>query len=166
METVTGQEKMTTISTQPGVVTTQVMSVEPGSRWTTDMCDCCDDCGICCCALWCFPCMMCNTVSEFGECMCLPLMDPFCMGYLGCSSLCPPITLAMRAAVRERYKIKGSICDDSVRSCCCYSCSWCQMAREIKRRGNYSVVTTAQTTIVTNTPVYPPHQGYTPLVEY
>uniref|UniRef100_A0A8C5MRE1 Uncharacterized protein n=1 Tax=Leptobrachium leishanense TaxID=445787 RepID=A0A8C5MRE1_9ANUR len=84
-----------TVTTQPSVFTTQMVSVEPGSRWTTDMCDCCDDCGICCCALWCIPCMMCNTASEFGECLCLPLMDPMCMGYVGCS-------------------IKGSICDDSM----------------------------------------------------
>uniref|UniRef100_A0A8C5PEL7 Uncharacterized protein n=1 Tax=Leptobrachium leishanense TaxID=445787 RepID=A0A8C5PEL7_9ANUR len=74
------------------------------TKWTTDMCDCCDDCGICCCALWCIPCMMCNTASEFGECLCLPLMDPMCMGYVGCSAICPPIMLAMR----------GSICDDSM----------------------------------------------------
>ncbi|XP_068129939.1 cornifelin homolog isoform X2 [Hyperolius riggenbachi] len=157
---------MEAIVSQPGMVTTQTVTISQGNRWTTDLCDCCDDCGICCCALWCFPCMQCNTASEFGECFCLPLMDPTMMGYVGCSGVCPPITMAMRAGVRERYKIQGSICDDCVRSCCCYTCTWCQLAREIRRRGNWSQVTTAQTTVLTNVPLLPNAQGYTPLTEY
>ncbi|XP_075062245.1 cornifelin homolog [Mixophyes fleayi] len=160
------QSDMEPIISQPGLVTSQTVTVTQGPLWSSGMCDCCEDCGICCCALWCFPCMQCNTVSEFGECMCLPLLDPMMMGYIGCSGVCPPITMAMRSSVRERYKIQGSICDDCVRSCCCYSCTWCQMAREIKRRGQWSTVTTAHTTILSNTPMIPQSQGYTPLMEY
>ncbi|XP_018429863.1 PREDICTED: cornifelin homolog [Nanorana parkeri] len=142
---------MQAVTNQPGSVTTQTVIVNEGMQWSTDMCDCCDDCGIC---------------TDFGECICLPLMDPNLMGYIGCSGICPPITMAMRAAVRERYRIRGSICDDCVRSCCCYSCTWCQIAREIRRRGNGSTVTIAQTTMLSSVPMMPQAQGYAPLNEY
>ncbi|XP_075440364.1 placenta-specific gene 8 protein-like [Ascaphus truei] len=156
---------MDLITSQPGVVTTQTVTVTQGSGWGSGMCDCCDDCGICCCAFWCFPCLQCRTVSDFGECLCLPLLDPLCMGYLGCSGVIPPITMGMRAAVRERYKIQGSLCDDCGISCCCYSCTWCQIAREIKRRRHGTSVTTAQTTFVTNIPFQHQAADYTPLIE-
>ncbi|XP_066444559.1 placenta-specific gene 8 protein-like isoform X2 [Eleutherodactylus coqui] len=157
---------MQTVMSQPGVITTQTVTISHAPRWDSGICDCCDDCGVCCCALWCFPCLQCGTVSDFGECRCLPLLDPCVMGYIGCSGVLPPITIAMRAAVRERYKIQGSICDDGFQSCCCYSCTWCQMAREIKRRSQTSTITTAQTTMIHNAPLLPPAHDYTPLVEY
>ncbi|KAM4678060.1 cornifelin homolog [Discoglossus pictus] len=131
---------------QPTV--TQMVTVARGDQWSSGVCDCCDDCGICCCAFWCFPCFQCKTVSDFGECLCLPLMDPMCMGYVGCSGTCPPISLAMRAGVRERYRIHGSICDDCCMMYWLYSCSWCQIAREIKKRKQPFTVLTAQTTTV------------------
>ncbi|KAM3910058.1 placenta-specific gene 8 protein-like [Leptodactylus fuscus] len=154
---------MATITSQPGVITTQTVTVTQSLLWSSGLCDCCEDCGICCCALWCFPCLQCDTVSDFGECCALPLLDPCLMGYVGCSGVCPPVTMAMRAAVRERYRIQGSICDDCARSCCCYSCTWCQMAREIKYRSQSSTIRTAQTTVVSSGPIMA--QGYTPLVE-
>ncbi|XP_075704598.1 placenta-specific gene 8 protein-like [Rhinoderma darwinii] len=157
---------METIISQPGVITTQTVTVSHGPQWSSGLCDCCDDCGVCCCALWCFPCMQCSTVSDFGECCCLPLLDPCVMGYVGCSGVCPPITIAMRAALRERHKIPGSICDDCIQSCCCYSCTWCQIAREVKLRRNTSTITTAQTTLIRNAPVIPQAHSYTPLVQY
>ncbi|KAM4677696.1 placenta-specific gene 8 protein-like isoform 1-T2 [Discoglossus pictus] len=155
---------MNPVIIQPGTITTQTVTTMQSPKWGSGICDCCEDCGICCCAFWCFPCFQCNTASEFGECFCLPLMDPLLMGYVGCSGICPPMTIAMRSALRERYKIPGSICDDCMRSCCCYSCTWCQMAREIKYRSRGTTMTTAQTTIIDN--LMPQAQGYTPLVEY
>ncbi|XP_069071717.1 cornifelin homolog A-like [Pleurodeles waltl] len=131
---------------QPVAITSTQIMMMRGNTWSSGTCDCCEDCSVCCCAFWCFPCFQCQTVSNFGECLCLPLMDPTCMGYVGCSGACPPISMAMRAAVRERYNIEGSICCD----CCilywCYSCSWCQMAREIKKRKQPFNIVTAQTT--------------------
>ncbi|KAM4749442.1 cornifelin homolog [Rhinophrynus dorsalis] len=156
---------MNPIITQPGIITTQVVSTAPGTRWSSGMCDCCDDCGICCCALWCFPCMQCRTVSEFGECLCLPLLEIMNIGCMGFNWTCPPITIALRSATRERYKIKGSICDDCVRSCFCYSCTWCQIAREIKKREGRSTVTTAHTTIISNAPIYPHVDMSSPLLQ-
>ncbi|XP_029437066.1 cornifelin-like, partial [Rhinatrema bivittatum] len=102
-----------------------------------------------CCAFWCFSCFMCRTASQFGECMCLPLLDPFCLGYLGSPVPCAPGSMAMRAAMRERYRIQGSICSDCAVLCCCYTCAWCQMARELKKRKQSYRVVAEQTTSIT-----------------
>lgn len=51
-----------------------------------------------CFAFWCFPCFACVTTKKYGQCLCLPLLD-----YFGCI---PPITLSMRASMRQRYGIK------------------------------------------------------------
>nr|DBA29628.1 TPA: hypothetical protein GDO54_005697 [Pyxicephalus adspersus] len=136
------------VGVQPMSVSSTMMSIQQPEAWGSGICDCCDDMGICCCAFWCFPCFQCSTVSQFGECLCLPLMDPGCAGYCGNSMVCPPVSMAMRAAVRERYKIRGSICDDCCTLYWCLSCTWCQMAREIKRRKQPIRVVTAQTTSV------------------
>ncbi|XP_066446186.1 placenta-specific gene 8 protein-like [Eleutherodactylus coqui] len=156
---------MQTIIHQPGVITTQTMTTSQATGWDSSICNCCDDCGICCFAWWCFPCMQCNTVREFGECCGLPLIDLHLTGYDCCCAVCPPITIAMRAAVRERYKIQGSICDDCIKSSCLYSCTWCQMAREIKRRSQTSTINTAQTTMIHCAPPQPPACNYTYIVK-
>ncbi|XP_069807447.1 cornifelin homolog [Dendropsophus ebraccatus] len=132
------------------------------NEWSTGVCDCCDDMGICCCAFWCFPCFQCKTVSDFGECICLPIMDPGCFGYIGTSAVCPPISMAMRAAVRERYRVRGSICDDCCSLYCCFSCTWCQMAREIKKYKHPVAIVTAQTTTVMGPMPPQPYQAYPP----
>ncbi|XP_068128084.1 PLAC8-like protein 1 isoform X2 [Hyperolius riggenbachi] len=98
----------------------------------------------CCFAFWAFPCFQCATVRDHGECMCLPLLDTGCGGTVPVTI--PPISLAMRASVRERYKIHGSIFNDCCMTCWCLSCSWCQMAREIKKRKVQPTIITAQTT--------------------
>uniref|UniRef100_A0A8C4SGS2 Plac8 onzin related protein 2 n=1 Tax=Erpetoichthys calabaricus TaxID=27687 RepID=A0A8C4SGS2_ERPCA len=85
-----------------------------------------------CCAFWCFPCFMCKTASEFGECLCLPLLD-----YSGIH----PISLSIRSTMRERFHIQGSICGDCCVVVCCNTCSWCQMARELKHQKKPLVIT-------------------------
>ncbi|XP_069623700.1 uncharacterized protein [Ranitomeya imitator] len=133
------------------------------NEWSSGICDCCQDMGICCCGFWCLPCFQCKTVSDFGECLCLPLLDPgSCCGYLGASINCPPISMTMRASIRERYRIRGSICSDCCMLYCCFSCSWCQMAREIKKHKQPVNFVTAQTTIVTGPMAPHPYQAYPP----
>ncbi|XP_030635124.1 cornifelin homolog A-like [Chanos chanos] len=104
-------------------------------QWSSGLCDCCDDMGICCCGFWCCPCQMCKTTADFGECLCLPLIDIM----FGC--FVPPISLSVRSSMRERYNIKGSMCTDCCKVSCCGPCSWCQMARELKKQRQPRVVT-------------------------
>ncbi|KAG2468517.1 PL8L1 protein, partial [Polypterus senegalus] len=103
---------------------------------------------ISCCATWCLPCFMCKTANDFGQCVCLPLLDPTLTGYFfGFTPLTiPPISLAMRASLRERYGIQGTICDDCCTVFCCFSCNWCQMARELKKRKQPLTIVNAHTT--------------------
>ncbi|XP_040275452.1 cornifelin-like [Bufo bufo] len=132
---------MQSVSIQPAPVPHMVTTVTQMSRndWSSGICDCCEDMGICCLAFWCFPCFQCSTVNDFGECLCLPLLEHM-------SSDFPIISLAMRTAVRERHKIPGSIFSDCCTVCWCLSCSWCQMAREIKTRRKLVTFMTAHTT--------------------
>ncbi|XP_029941296.1 PLAC8-like protein 1 isoform X2 [Salarias fasciatus] len=88
-----------------------------GGQWST---------GLCCFALCCLPVFTCKVTSAVGACPCLPLLD--CIGCV------PPASLAMRASVRERYGIKGSVWSDCLYGCCCYPLSWLQISRELKRR--------------------------------
>ncbi|XP_022625114.1 cornifelin homolog B-like [Seriola dumerili] len=96
------------------------------AEWTSGICDCCHDMKQCCCAFWCCPCFACKTTKEFGQCLCLPLLD-----VCGCVR---PITMSMRVSVRHRYGIRGSLCSDCLCSTFCPPCVWCQISTEMKKR--------------------------------
>ncbi|XP_043929138.1 cornifelin-like [Protopterus annectens] len=135
---------MSSVAMQPQAITTQTIMVQEND-WSSGICDCCDDMKICCCAFWCLPCFACSTADRFGECLCLPLLD-YTSGHI------PAVSLSIRVAARERYRIKGSICNDCCMICWCNWCSWCQVAREIKARKQQATIITTQVTspIVTN----------------
>ncbi|XP_061432887.1 cornifelin homolog [Lethenteron reissneri] len=110
------QQHYPVVMQQPMLQTVQVQK----TNWSSGMCDCCNDMGICCCGLF-FPvCLACKVSSDFGECCCTPVLAGG--------------DLAIRTGIRERYRIQGSICDDCVCLYFCYQCTICQMAREIKHR--------------------------------
>ncbi|XP_056323522.1 cornifelin homolog B [Danio aesculapii] len=98
------------------------------SQWGSDICDCCYDVPECCFAFWCFSCYTCIQAKNYGECLCLPLLDMFCGGII------PPITMSIRTSMRQRYGIQGTMCNDCVLSTFCRPCVWCQMSREMKER--------------------------------
>lgn len=109
----------------------------PLTDWNTGLCDCCEDASTCCYGFWCCPCLACTVSSNFGENRCLPLCDLFSPGIFaafGIPLFVPPAVLSLRAALRNRYNIKGSLCKDIAVSCFCSTCSWCQMHRELKER--------------------------------
>ncbi|XP_071753711.1 placenta-specific gene 8 protein-like [Centroberyx gerrardi] len=125
------------------------------NQWSTSICGCFDDLQVCCFAYWCFPCFACSTTSEFGECFCLPLLDVLWttlqMGLV--PSCIPPVSMSMRVAVRSRYGIQGDMAGDCVYATFCNICSWCQMAREIKRRSQTLTVINAQPTMMAAQPI-------------
>ncbi|XP_062288597.1 cornifelin homolog B-like [Scomber scombrus] len=104
----------------------QSLAYSDAAQWSSGICDCCDDMRDCCCAFWCCPCFACRTSRQWGQCLCLPLLDAF-----GCI---PPVTMSMRVSVRYHYGIQGNLCRDCVFSCCCSPCVWCQISREMKKR--------------------------------
>ncbi|XP_016326003.1 cornifelin homolog B-like [Sinocyclocheilus anshuiensis] len=119
------------------VVVQQPLGKAGMEAWNSGICDCCEDLNSCCYAYWCFPCFTCSTTGNFGESTCLPLLDifgPALMAAFGIGLCVPPVGLAMRVAVRYKYHIGGSLCEDIMVTCCCIWCSWCQMSREIKAR--------------------------------
>ncbi|XP_041843053.1 cornifelin homolog [Melanotaenia boesemani] len=108
------------VNSQPVVVTQYTVS-SGLSDWSTDVCDCCDDCGICLCGTF-IPCILgCKVAQDSGECCCLPFL--------------PGVSIALRTSIRSKYNISGSVCDDWVIMVCLPACGLCQMAREQKMRG-------------------------------
>ncbi|KAK2908108.1 hypothetical protein Q8A73_009181 [Channa argus] len=129
------------------------MAGQPFKEWNTGLCDCCDDASTCCYGFWCLPCLACTVSSQFGENTCLPLCDifgPAVCAACGIPLFVPPAGLSLRAAMRNRYGIKGSLFQDIVISCFCEWCNWCQMHRELKHHKNNPTVINVQTQRVVN----------------
>uniref|UniRef100_A0A8C7WY22 Uncharacterized protein n=1 Tax=Oryzias sinensis TaxID=183150 RepID=A0A8C7WY22_9TELE len=86
-----------------------------------------------CYGCWCGPCLACTVSGRFGERYCLPMLDISTTGsqILPIPAFVPPVAVSMRAAMRSRYGIKGSIAADIAASYYCAPCSWCQMHREL-----------------------------------
>ncbi|KAM4597519.1 cornifelin homolog [Polymixia lowei] len=125
------------------------------NQWSSGICDCFEDLPQCCFAYWCFPCFACATTSEFGECFCLPLLDVLwsTLQLASVPSCTPPVSMSMRVAVRSRYGIQGDMMGDCVYATFCNMCSWCQMAREIKRRSQTLTVINAQPNVMATQPI-------------
>ncbi|KAL6490833.1 hypothetical protein MHYP_G00011780 [Metynnis hypsauchen] len=125
------------------------------NQWSTGICDCFDDFNVCCFAAWCFPVFACSTVSDFGEFCCLPILDFPCF-IAQCFGFCcytPPISIALRASVRNRYGIQGELASDCLYATFCNVCSWCQIAREIKRRRTTFTLVNTQPTVIAPPPM-------------
>uniref|UniRef100_A0A8C6U6E6 Uncharacterized protein n=1 Tax=Neogobius melanostomus TaxID=47308 RepID=A0A8C6U6E6_9GOBI len=106
-------------------------------EWGSGLCDCFEDSKTCCYGFWCCPCLACTVSGRFQENHCLPLCDilsPAIMAACGIPLFVPPAAFGLRAAMRNRYKIKGNLCKDICTSCFCMWCSWCQMHRELRQR--------------------------------
>ncbi|KAB5579230.1 hypothetical protein PHYPO_G00192720 [Pangasianodon hypophthalmus] len=112
------------MAVQQQITTVTTRTTCSSGTWSTGLFDCTSDMKTCCCALWCLPCMQCQTASDFGWCFCMPLLD-----------CCLTVSCCLRSKMRERYNIKGSSIEDCFTVLCCYACAWCQMARELKTRG-------------------------------
>ncbi|XP_030195042.1 cornifelin homolog [Gadus morhua] len=149
---------------QPSVVTTGLVTSAfvPGREmWSSSLFSCFEDMGICCLGFWCPCALACQVSADHGEGLCLPMLESM-------SGIIPALALGLRISVRERYRIKGSICDDCCIVTFCGICSYCQLARELKeRRCRHTQVISSTTVQVTSNPPayvpqYPVQQGYGP----
>lgn len=108
----------TVVVSQPAMTAAQ----QRPRQWSTGLCGCCEDCGIC----WhgmCFPqCLLCDVSSRMGEGCCFP----FC---------CPMALAGLRVKLRTEENIQGSACDDYFCAMCCPSLVLCQLARELRHVG-------------------------------
>ncbi|CAM0909488.1 unnamed protein product [Alopecurus aequalis] len=87
--------------------------------WSSGLCDCCDDCGLCCITCWCPP----ITFAKVAE-----IVDKGSPpGATGRATL--------RAKLRAQYGLPDVPCGDCCVSCCCEPCALCQEYRELKARG-------------------------------
>ncbi|XP_024921779.1 PLAC8-like protein 1 isoform X2 [Cynoglossus semilaevis] len=112
-----------TILTQPGlgVTTTTITTItQTGGGWSTGLFDICEDKTTCVLGALVPCCLDLSLAHQFGECLWLPLL--------------PGSTFGMRVGIRERYKIRGNVCEDWTTVYCCYPLALCQMMREMKRR--------------------------------
>ncbi|XP_072275908.1 cornifelin homolog [Pyxicephalus adspersus] len=105
------------ITQQPGYGTYPAMS--PTGEWSSQLCDCCGDCGICLFGFFFPTCLACYVADKYGENCCLPLV--------------PGGMTAMRTHMRLTYGIQGTVCNDGLMMFCCGWCELCRMAREVKR---------------------------------
>ncbi|KAG7484639.1 hypothetical protein MATL_G00052050 [Megalops atlanticus] len=111
------------VLTQPGlgVTTTTVTTItQTGGDWSTGLFHVCGDVTTCAIGAVVPCCLDLSLAHQYGECLCLPLL--------------PGSTFAMRVGIRERFKIRGSVCEDWLTVYCCYPLAVCQMIREMKRR--------------------------------
>ncbi|XP_032388852.1 cornifelin [Etheostoma spectabile] len=112
-----------TVLTQPGlgITTTTITTItQTGGDWSTGLFDICRDKTTCVLGAMVPCCLDLSLAHQYGECLCMPLL--------------PGSTFAMRVGIRERYKIRGSVCEDWTTVCCCYPLAVCQMIREMKLR--------------------------------
>ncbi|XP_032428760.1 cell number regulator 5-like [Xiphophorus hellerii] len=119
------------------------MAEPPLREWKTSLFDCCEDCSTCCYGFWCLPCLACTVSGLFNENNCLPLCDfltPAVLVACGIPLIVPPAAISLRASIRHKYRIQGSLCEDMAISCFCVWCSWCQMHRELKAGAPVTVV--------------------------
>uniref|UniRef100_A0A1A7XH58 PLAC8-like 1 n=1 Tax=Iconisemion striatum TaxID=60296 RepID=A0A1A7XH58_9TELE len=116
-------DEMDPVLTQPGlgVTTTTITTItQTGGDWSTSLFDVCGDKTSCILGALMPLCLDLSLAHHYGECLCIPLL--------------PGSTVAMRVGIRERYKIRGSVCEDWTTVCFCYPLALCQMIREMKRR--------------------------------
>lgn len=104
----------------------QVPQVKTPRVWSTEMCSCFADIGVCCLVCFCGECYACcGFMDRVGESCCFPCCFPG--AWMG----------AVRSKIRSKYNIQGSMMDDFCLTsgcCACFTryCVFCQMIREVK----------------------------------
>jgi len=98
------------------------------------ICDCFDDCGICCYGCWCTACLYGENAQQIDG----SDYDDACFTYCFAGrNIFAWIPLTdNRRALREKYGLPEEPCDDCTVMSFCTPCAVCQAARELKIRSN------------------------------
>uniref|UniRef100_A0A0D9ZFA4 Uncharacterized protein n=1 Tax=Oryza glumipatula TaxID=40148 RepID=A0A0D9ZFA4_9ORYZ len=114
-----------------------VTGVPVGSAaWSTGLCDCFDDCSLCCMTCWC-PCITFGRVAEIvdrGSTSCGTggaLYGLLC-AFTGCQWI---YSCTYRGKMRTQYGLAEAGCADCCVHFCCEPCALCQEYRELVARG-------------------------------
>ncbi|PKA47191.1 Protein plant cadmium resistance 2 [Apostasia shenzhenica] len=104
--------------------------------WSTDLCDCTDDCGNCCMTCFC-PCVTFGRIAEIvdrGSTSCGTAGTLYAVLYMlsCCHCLYSCFT---RKKMRAQYSLAERPCNDCCVHCCCEFCALCQEYRELNNRG-------------------------------
>jgi len=110
----------TIVFTQP--TRADLSNIQNTRDWSTGLCGCFEDCGICAFAFFCGPIYCCFMAHELNESACGPWL---------CGS---NFVTALRTKIRTMYGIRGSIMDDACCIQCCTFCAVTQMHREFRNQ--------------------------------
>ncbi|KAJ0981349.1 hypothetical protein J5N97_009604 [Dioscorea zingiberensis] len=118
-----------------GMASLQVSSQADG-RWSTGLCDCCDDVSNCCITCFC-PCITFGQIAEIVDqgstsCLASGALYTLLMIATGCQCI---FSCLYRSKLRKQYSLPESPCCDCLVNCCCEQCALCQEYRELQRRG-------------------------------
>ncbi|XP_059177151.1 placenta-specific gene 8 protein-like [Physella acuta] len=128
----TATQQTTSMNTIHIQTTPAFAPVKPPRNWSSGICSCCDDCGICLCGTFCHCCLQSQNAADLGESCCL-----FCC--------VPGAGTALRVKLRMQENITGSICNDCLLETFCAQCSTCQLARELKIVRQYRTMSSGMT---------------------
>ena len=125
------------VQQQPSVVQPTMTPQEP---WSSGLCACFDDCGICLYG-WCCPCFLVGESAERlrpGESQYWSACCTYCglVSVIGCDVF---VGYNQRQQIRGLFRLRDESCGcgDCCISCCCSGLVICQHARELKHR-NYT----------------------------
>ena len=109
------------------------------SDWSTGVCGCMGDSGVCCDVLCCPFCQIARQAaaiegrtSDANWCCCILVL----LGTGACGSIVPwCVTCNQRGKIRGKYGIAGGSCGDCIVTLFCTPCTMCQQHKELLIRG-------------------------------
>lgn len=108
--------------------------------WSTGLCDCFNDCGLCCYGWCCTPCLFGENAEKIDGTNCVAAgLIWYLLTGLGC---CCVYHMGKRRTLRQRYGLEEG-CGDCAITTFCASCAICQEARELKIRETFPAATGA-----------------------
>ncbi|XP_003724503.1 cornifelin [Strongylocentrotus purpuratus] len=111
------QQPVTTV--QMTTISNPLMPRGGPREWNSGIFECFNDIPICLCGLFLGTCYQCCVSTEMGEHCCVPICTPGALG-------------VMRAQIRGRHNIRGTLMNDCCMTTFCGPCTLCQLSREVQ----------------------------------